>query len=180
MSLEKWSCVDFDKINILRGNFDGNFVYMVNIQIRQCQNSTFNGNSCLPYEKIQNNFQNNITGLNLFFSFLYLEMVPTMSDYNTPLRTSLKNSYELLSLQVTKSKVKIFKEIKLAKDNGWIFASIDDLSVYSTESLVNDFSFKDPKNEYTPFYDFGKDYRNYTKFKKFLNKLGEFVISSIS
>ena len=90
ISLTDWYCVYFDNLNVLGGNWDGNFVYGIYIDTHQCTNSTGNNNSCLPYQNISDKYQNNVTGNNLFFSFLYLEGLPMMSDYNNPLKTHLK------------------------------------------------------------------------------------------
>ena len=104
-----------------------------------------------------------------------------MSDYLNPLKNSLVNNYEILSITVKKSKYKTFKEIKVINDNGWIFNSKDTSSVYSHQSITNDFNLKDAMKEdviYTYYMYFGKNYdeftRNYSKIQEVFAQIGGF------
>ena len=70
------------------------------------------------YETIKESFQSNVTGSNLFFSYLYLEGLPTLTDFNNPLKTNIVNDYEMLNLQLTKRKIQTFKKISVLKTMG--------------------------------------------------------------
>ena len=179
--LENWLCIDFDSNNILGGNWDGKFIRAFWIDTRQCQNSTENNNSCLPYEIIKKTFQNELTSNNLFFSYLYLQDLPTMSNYENPIRTKLINKYALLNLQLAKSTFQTFKKVNVQNDNGWIFSSSDTSTVYAEDNKFSDFSTKDPVSQsivYTYVMYFGKGYdtyvRTYTKMQEVFAQIGGF------
>ena len=107
ISLENWYCIDFDNIT-MGGNWDGNFAYGYLINTMQC--SSLNGDTnCMSQKDMQTNFQDELTSGNLFFSDLSIEVLPSMDDFEHPLRTSLVNRYEMLSLDLTKRKVQTFQ-----------------------------------------------------------------------
>ena len=70
-NLTLWYCMDFDAVNSLGGNWDGNFVKNLRINTNQCTNSTSNNNSCAPLNIIQSEINNNVTQTNILFLPLY-------------------------------------------------------------------------------------------------------------
>jgi hypothetical protein len=140
-SLHDWNCIDFDNIT-LGGNWDGNFVYGILINTYQCSNLTNNRN-CYSQDFIKKSFQNDLTSNNLFFSQMSMEVLPSMDDFENPLKTTLVNNYQILNLGLTKRKVNTFKSTKMKNDVGWFFSDVNEFSLSCGDSILDDFSFKD-------------------------------------
>ena len=178
-NLENWYCIDFDEIEFLGGNWDGTFINYLRIDAKQCSNSSSNNNSCTSFENIQNEF---ITpGRQLFFSYLYQQAFAKMSNYSNPIETTLVNNYEIIDLRLTKKKIQTYKVIDLINDEGWIFNYPTESSIYSLDTEVPDFVFKDPKTEFLLYrfnVYFGKNYdsfsRNYPKIQEIFAQIGGF------
>jgi len=149
VTLEQWNCIDFDEINLLGGNWDGNFVYGLQIDTRRCMNSTLgnyitNNVSCIDENSLENAFGTAKTGANYFFSILYLKGNPTLTDFNNPLKSTLVNVYEMLSLNFTKRRIQTIKNVSLLNDVGWIFPDSSTQSQIVVEKDDTDFAQKDP------------------------------------
>jgi hypothetical protein len=183
ISLQSWYCLDFDdEMPITGGKWDGNFVHVMNINMRQCTNSTANNNSCLPQETIQNLFYNNITSANYYYSYLYLEALPTMNDFDSPLKTTLTGHYEMTNLKFTKSNKQMFKRIQVENDKGWFFPDIEVTSMLAADSIQTDFTFKDEVAQdilfsYYMYCERKLDVyvRSYTKVQEVLANIGGFA-----
>jgi hypothetical protein len=122
--------------------WDGNFVNLFQINVEVCMNSTSN-NTCSTKEKIQNKFQNDKSGGNLFFSDLSLFVQPSLNDYEKPIATTLVNSYQMLNLDITKRKIQTYKITAIDNDVGWFFEDFKYEYVINTNDILTDFSFKD-------------------------------------
>jgi hypothetical protein len=146
ISLESWNCIDFDNIT-LGGNWDGNFVYGLEIKTEQCQNDTSSNVICSSQEEIKNYFSPEGQGRRIFYSDLSMEVYPSMDDYNAPLKTHLVNNYELLNIGLNKRNVKTYKSTQMINDIGWFFPDYltQDL-IISTETIFHDFTFKSEKS----------------------------------
>jgi hypothetical protein len=183
ISLQQWYCVDFDNVT-LGGNWDGNFVNGLQINTYQCQNKTnaFGKNmTCLPQEELNKAFYNEITSSNFFFSYLYLEDLPTMDDYEAPLKSNLINRYEMLNLQITKRAVHTYKEVEVKNDVGWLFASLNSDYMYASDQIMPDFTPKDIVDQdilFTYLLYFSKKHdiynRSYTKVQEVFAAIGGF------
>ena len=89
ISLSSWNCIDFDNITI-GGSWDGNFVRGLVTLTRQC--NFFKGNkACRPAKEIQETFSKAALEGNYFYSDLSLEVLPSMDDFENPLKTNLVN-----------------------------------------------------------------------------------------
>ena len=117
----------------------------------------------------------------LFFSYLYQQAFAKMSNYSNPIETTLVNNYEIIDLRLTKKKIQTYKVIDLINDEGWIFNYPTESSIYSLDTEVPDFVFKDPKTEFLLYrfnVYFGKNYdsfsRNYPKIQEIFAQIGGF------
>jgi hypothetical protein len=178
ISLESWNCVDFDNIT-LGGNWDGNFVYGLEIQTRQCQNGT--GVICSPQEEINQFFSPEQQNKRIFYSDLSIEVYPSMDDYNAPLKTHLVNNYDLLNIGLTKRNIKTYKSTQMINDVGWFFPDyLNQDLIISTETSKNDFTFKSEKSTqlYDQFIYLGRKVdtynRSYTKIQEAVAAVGGF------
>jgi hypothetical protein len=181
VSLLNWYCLDFDGKKF-GGNWNGNFAYYFMIQILQCTNSTQNNNTCLRQEEIEKNFVNEITGSNLFYSDLSMNIQPAMNNFTSPLSSTLVNNYEMLNLQFTRRKVQTFKTTKIDNDVGWFFSDFKQESLVTMESIRPDFTLKDKWNQnvlYNTFIYLGNTYdtynRSYTKVQEVIASIGGFA-----
>jgi len=82
-------------LDTLGGFRDAKFVYGLKINARQCSiealASNMNNTSCLEASKLQNEFQNEVSGGNFFYSFKHMEVLPDLEDYYDPIKPNLKN-----------------------------------------------------------------------------------------
>ena len=141
--LNIWNCVDFENLT-LGGNWDGNFVNLLLLNTKQCINGT-NANN-ITYstpDKIQTKMGDILTVGNLFFSHLSLQILPAMDDFENPLKTTLVNRYELLNLGLTKRKIQTYQYTSISNDIGWFFTNIIEETFLSTDTIMDDFTFKD-------------------------------------
>lgn len=111
-SLKNWYCMDFKDNFKMGGNWDGNFTYSWQVNTIQCTNSTENNNTCKSQEEIESILQNDQTAGNLFYSYLYLDVVPFMDNYDNPLSNTLIDHYEMLSLKTAKRNIQLSKLYK--------------------------------------------------------------------
>lgn len=152
ISLENWNCIDFDNIK-LGGNWDGNFVYGLEILTMQCQNGT--DQICSSKEEINNFFSPEVQGNRIFYSDLSMEIYPSMDDYEAPLKTHLVNNYELLNMGLIKRNIKTFKSTKMVNDIGWFLPDyLNQELILSTDTTFRDFTFKNPENSFQLFDQF--------------------------
>jgi len=163
-SLSSWFCLDFENIN-LGGNWDGDFVNGIIINTKQCQYSK--NNSCLRDEDLKKSYKNEkLLGSNFYFSFMYMEALPQMNNYENPIKLHLINKYDALSLKATKINEVFFKKVNIKDDKGWFFSNLDEQNFISSDNLRSDFSFKDEFNQdllYSCFFYFGKKVDEYTR-----------------
>lgn len=144
ISLSQWNCFNFDSDIRLGGNWDGNFVNGIQINARQCMNSTnLLSKPCAPSEEIQLAFENQLTSSNLFFSFLYPESMPRLNDYLNPLYLMLVNRYEMLNLGITKRSIQILKQVGITTDGGWLISDHVFKNFFTSDFIVSDFTFKE-------------------------------------
>jgi hypothetical protein len=136
ISLEKWYCIDFDNVT-MGGNWDGNFVYGFIINTRNCRPEKAN---CSSQQEVKKLFTKDSVSSNLFFSDLSLELLPSMDDFETPLKTSLVNRYEVLNLELTKRKIQTFKATTIMNDVGWFFPNIIEDKLFSSDFIMQDFT----------------------------------------
>jgi hypothetical protein len=179
ISLNDWYCIDFDNVT-LGGNWDGNFLHGFQINTNQCSNSTDRTN-CSSQDVIKHSFQSDLTSSNYFYSDMSLEVLASMDDFESPLKTNLVNRYDILSLALTKRKVQTFKATKMINDVGWFFSEVNEFFMASSDTLTTDFSFKDIWSQdivYSQFLYFGKKTetfnRSYTKIQEIFAAIGGF------
>ena len=179
ISLASWYCIDFDNFK-LGGYWDTSFVYGFIINTKQCKYSK--NNTCLNDKDLKENFQNPISGSNYFYSFLYMEALPQMDDYEKPINLHLINRYELLSLKASKRVVQIYKQVTVNNDRGWFFSEIEEKNFYSSDSISPDFTLKDEFTEdlvYSHIIYFGNKIdiysRSYTKIQEVIANIGGFT-----
>ena len=98
-SFKNWFCIDFEN-HLIGGNWDGNFVNLLNLQTKQCQNNTANNYNCQLQEKIIKSFKTD-TESNYYFSYLFIEAFPTLDDYNHPIKSRIVSRYEMLDIKIT-------------------------------------------------------------------------------
>jgi hypothetical protein len=189
ISLEKSFCIDFDNM-IMGGNWDGNFVYGILIYTNQCKSEK--GIICDSREEIKNLISPENSTNAVFYSDLSLEVDPSMDNFETPLKTSFVNRYELLNLGLSKRKVQTFKATTIVNDQGWLLSDIYEETVLSSDSIFPDFTLKDIWGQdllYTQLIYYGRKqetyFRNYTKIQEVFAHIGGFsklfyiVISSL-
>lgn len=195
VSLAAWNCIDFSNFT-LGGNWDGSFVYGLNINTRQCMkpnnNTDKNANSnpiynnsaknCLEDVVMKENFQNVFTGANYFYSYLYMEALPIMDDFENPIKTHLVNKYETLSLKVAKRAIQKYKVVSIDNNNGWMFDDVQRTNYYSSDTIATDFSLKEEFQQdvlYNHMIYFGNKAeiykRNYTKIQEVIANVGGFT-----
>lgn len=175
VSLAEWYCIDFNNTQI-GGNWDGSFVAGFLIDTKQCI-----GKTCLNFQELEKQFDNNYTSSNYFFSYLYMESLPMMDNYNNPLKSTLVNHYEMLNLQVTKRNIQVFKKVEINDDRGWLFSGLEQQSTFASDSLSSDFTFKDPQRQdilFSYFLYLGRKLdgynRSYTKVQQVFAAIGGF------
>jgi hypothetical protein len=180
-SLKNWYCIDFNELK-LGGYWNGNFVNGIIINALQCQNSSENNFSCSSSEEIEKFFENNITSSNLFYSDLSIEALPTLDQYENPIKSSLINRYEMLSPKITKRKIITLKTTNINSDNGWFWTSINNDFLISVDGLFSDFTLKDPTNQnilFTTFIYLDNKHetynRSYTKIQEVIAAVGGFI-----
>jgi hypothetical protein len=178
ISMGNWYCLDAENLT-MGGQWDGNFIYGVQINTRQC--TTQSGRNCSSQEKMKTAFINNITSSNFFYSDLTLKVLPSMDDFEAPLKSSLINHYDMLHIGVTKRKVTTFKTTSIVNDIGWFFNDIIEDSIYTVDTISPDFSLKLPWEQdilFTQFLYFGKNFevynRSYTKIQEVFATIGGF------
>ena len=179
--LTSWYCIDFDDIKYLGGNWDGNFIRFLQIDVLQCTNSTFNNNSCAPLDIIKTEINNDVTHNQLFFSYLFMRGIAKVSNVSYPIATTLSNIYDSLDVRVTKRKYQTYKQIQLDSDNGWIFPQIDKSIVYCIDNEISDFVLKDAENNnllhrMTIYFGKNKDSysRSFMKIQEVIAQIGGF------
>ena len=179
--LTYWYCIDFNEINSIGGNWDGNFLRYLRIDTPQCTNSTSNNYSCASFNTIQNQINNKETHEQLFFSYLYMRGIAKVSNVSYPIGTTLSNIYDALDVQVTKRKYQTYKKISLESDNGWIFPQKDTSMIYCLDTEISDFVLKDPQNNnllHRMTFYFGKNKdsysRSFTKIQEVFAQIGGF------
>jgi hypothetical protein len=180
ISLKNWFCVDFDNMS-LGGNWDGNFVTFLQINIYQCNNSTRN-NTCKTEEQIIHTLKHPRSSGNLFFSDLSLNLVPFMNNYENPFKTNLVNNYYLLSLELAKRKIFTLKNTYINNDVGWFFEDVKRNSVITTDTVFPDMTLKDKWDQnllYSSYLYLGNKidtyYRSYTKIQEVIASVGGFA-----
>jgi hypothetical protein len=181
ISLKSWYCLDVDELAI-GGNWDGKFVTGIKIETRQCTKES--GRICSSQQKIQEIFTNNVTTSNLFFSDLSMQVLPTMDDFENPLKTTLVNRYDALDLGLSKRKISTYKTTTIINDVGWIFSDEITYTKYGIDTQLSDFSLKKYWEQdilFSQFIYFGRTYdtynRNYTKIQEVLASIGGFAKS---
>jgi hypothetical protein len=181
ISLASWYCVNFDNYT-WGGNWDGNFVNVFQVNIKQCINSTINNNNCATQERIEKTFITERSSGNLFYSQLFLSAQPAMDNYEQPLKTSLVNTYSLLNLKISKRKVQTFKSTGLMQDVGWFWKDLRYQEVLELDSSEPDFTFKDQWSQGVVFGSYnilgGKKQvytRTYTKIQEVIANMGGFA-----
>jgi len=185
-SLQSWHCIDFKDFK-MGGNWDGNFVYGLLINTKQCSAEKHQGKdkdniTCLSETDLKTKFQHPLTGANYFYSYMYLEALPEMDDYDKPVKTHLVNKYEQLSLKATKRTVQTYKKVTVENDGGWFFSELEKLEFFSSDSILTDFSFKEEFSQdivYTHLIYFGNkvDFytRSYMKIQEVIANIGGFA-----
>ena len=180
ISLNSWYCIDFDNVT-MGGNWEGNFVYGLQIVTRQCTNSTTR-NNCRSKENIEKAFRNERTSSKFFYSDLSLEVLPTMDDFEKPLKTNLVNRYQLLNLGLSKRNIYTNKITSINDDKGWFFQELITSSIFSNDNIFSDFTLKDTWTQdilFNQFIYFGKKFdvynRGYTKVQEVLASMGGFT-----
>jgi hypothetical protein len=178
ISLANWYCLDADDVT-LGGNWDGNFVYGLLINTKQCTQGP--SRNCSSQDTMKTAFINNITSSNFFYSDLSMKVNPSMDDFEQPLKTRLENHYDMLHLGLTKRKVTTFKTTSIVNDFGWFFSDIQESSVFTVDSILPDFSLKDFWTQdilFSQYLYFGKNYevynRSYTKLQEVFATIGGF------
>lgn len=181
ISLENWFCLDFRDNFTMGGSFSTNFVYFWQINALQCTNSTANNNTCKSQEEISQAFDNNRTSTNFFYSYLYLEAVASMDNFEVPLTNTLVNRFQMLSLQATKRDVQTFKKVQMKNDIGWFFSDLHDIEIYANDDIQPDFVLKNKWEQnilFSYFGYYGRNYdsytRSYTKVQQVLAAVGGF------
>lgn len=180
ISLSQWYCFNFDKNITLGGNWAGNFVNGIQINSYQCKSES--GRKCAPKEDVINSFQNEITSSNLFYSFLYVDSLPTLDDYSSPIKQTLTNKFEMLMLQTAKRSVQYLKAVGANTDNGWLFSDISSEYIYSSDYISTDFTLKSEWGQdvlYSHFIYLGRkreEYsRSYAKVQEIFAQIGGFL-----
>jgi hypothetical protein len=181
ISLENWYCLDFDNITTLGGGWDGNFVWGLQINTKQCV-TELGAKNCSSREVISNAFQNNMTSGNFYYSDLSISVLPSMDDFETPLKTNLVNRYQILHPGITKRKIQTFKFTSINNDIGWFFEDIKTKSYIDTDTIETDLIFKDEWAQdivFTQFLYLGRKYdtynRSYTKIQEVFAAIGGFA-----
>jgi len=178
ISLASWYCIDFNNL-IMGGNWDGDFVYGLLINTKQCQ---FSKNSkCLKEQELKSIFQNEITGSNFYYSLMYLEALPDMDDFDRPIKQYFNYKFESLSLKVQKRRLQYFKRVIIKNDKGWFFNDLEEKEYLSSDTIVSDFNFKDELNEdvvYSHYIYFANKVdiynRSYIKIQEVIANIGGF------
>lgn len=179
ISLHGWDCIDFTNMTV-GGNWDGDFVYGLRIDTVQCVNSTSSNITCRPFDEIENKFE---SGRNtLFFSYLYLDEIPAMDNFTSPLKTTLINTYDILSVYMTKRNVQTFKTVQVNNDVGWFFSDVNLIQIISNDNIAFDLSIKNAQNQtllYTYLAYWGRRIetynRTYTKIQEVFAAIGGFT-----
>jgi len=182
ISLSSWYCVNFNNLT-LGGNWDGSFVNGIIINTRTCTDKRYKDLQCLDQDSIRKEFKKGInTGGNYFYSFLYLESLPVMDNFEYPIQSYLIDKYEMLDLNILKRSVQIFKRITNDSDVGWVFSHRKESTYYSNDIIKQDFSLKDEIKEdllYTHFIYLGRKEdifsRSYSKLQEVLANVGGFA-----
>jgi len=182
ISLSSWFCINFNN-STLGGYWDGNFVNGLIINTRKCSNKKYKNLQCLEQNNIEKEFKSGInTGANLFYSFLFLESLPVMDNFENPIQSHLINKYEMLDLNVLKRSVQIFKRISIDSDVGWLFSEREEFTYFSNDYIMQDFSLKKEIEEdilYSHLIYLGRKEdifsRSYTKLQEVLANVGGFA-----
>jgi hypothetical protein len=177
ISLESWYCLDFDNIT-LGGNWDGNFVYGIELFTKQCDENK----NCSSNEEIKNFFSTPDDPKKLFYSDLSLDVYPSMDNFEHPLKTNLVNRYEILSLSLSKRKVQTYKSTMIFNDIGWFFNDVLEETEISSDTIFPDFTLKDPLSQsvvYSQLLYLGRKketyFRSYTKIQEVFAAIGGFA-----
>lgn len=186
ISLANWYCVNFTNFTF-GGYWDGKFINGILINTLQCssrvtnQFSKYNTSQCLDDKQMEKVYDSNYTGTNIFYSFLYMESLPVMDNFEFPLRNYLVNKYEMLNLRISKRAVQLFKRIVVDSDFGWLFADRKTENDISNDMITSDFMLKDEFNQnilFTHLIYLGRKvdtyYRIYTKLQEVLASVGGF------
>jgi len=178
ISLASWYCLDFENLK-MGGNWNGNFVYGLLINTKQCQYSK--NPKCLKEQDLKASFKNELTGSQFFYSFLYMETLPEMDNFKIPLKLHLINKYELLTLKTLKRSLQTYKKVQINNDKGWFLDDREEKIFYSSESVLSDFSLKEEFEEdviYSHFIYFGNKIdiynRSYSKIQEVIANIGGF------
>ena len=175
ISLKNWYCINFDS-QTLGGFWDGEFVNNYSIIVEQCLNSTDKNYTCQSHVS---NYENKSL---FFFSYLYMESMPTMDNFNYPIKSTLINRYDMIDFKVIKKHVHTFKESSINDDRGWIFSDLELKSIYASDNIFSDFAIKDETTRdptlFIYYMYFGKRYeiynRTYMKVQEVIGSIGGF------
>ncbi len=92
MSLQELNCLDFTNFNF-GGFWDGQFVRGISLITEICVNKTDSDVKCASEAEMKKQFSDPMARSNLFYSFLFMERLPKMTDYEQPLKTHLVNTF---------------------------------------------------------------------------------------
>ena len=169
-NFKKWNCINFSSINNINGFWDANVVRFLEINTLQSPNCS-SGNLD-QYKNVINN---------LYFSYLYVQAIPRMSNYSNPLPKILVNSFDNLDINTTKTKIQLYKTINMETDYGWIFSNKKNSTLYSLDYQLSDFVMKYQTNNllhsmqifignYSEVYT-----KSYAKIQELLAQIGGFL-----
>jgi hypothetical protein len=181
ISLKNWYCIDFEN-RTWGGNWDGNFIYVFQIIIEQCMNSTENNNTCSSQEEISKSFITHKNSGNLYYSQMSLSVQPALNDFSNPLKPYLVNYYQTLDLNLSKNRIQTFKVTSVNNDVGWFFSDVKEESVFDFDFAESDINFKKKWEEpilfSTSFYlgnNSNTFSRSYTKIQEVIASIGGFA-----
>jgi hypothetical protein len=141
-----------------------------------CVNRTDSDVICASEEEMKVEFANVVTGGNLFYSFLYLERQPKMTNYEEPLQNYMVNTYDMMDMKVNKRRISKIKKTYITDDKGWIFPSASEDFVYSLDTFEKDFIMRQEKDSIISYLHVEDTYyRKYTKVQEVIGSIGGFI-----
>jgi hypothetical protein len=186
INLDKYYCLDTRSQEVkLGGYWDGNFVNYVAFALSICPDmQTYNPENCTSPIDMKSYLHNT----SLYFSIYYPQFYFSPGNLNNPLKSTYKNYYTTLDLNIQKILYLNVKETRAISDVGWVMNDINNKTLYSISDYNMDFMYYDDKmltqqdssGEFF-FFDFyfQKDYtlftRVYMKLQDFCALLGGFI-----
>lgn len=166
-------CYDFQRM-MAGGLWDSSYVYYFYFSVNICQNGSQSPNGDPCAEQISTIFDQN----NYYFSVYLQQYTVNPTDYDNPMKWGIKNYYFLIDKFLQKNYRFNFIETSIKSDYGWLFETLNTVSVLSLDLIEFDISSNsnsDSRIATSSFY-FNRKYlyysRSYTKIQTLAANVG--------